>query len=183
MNAALSTRSAFAGQQLQQQARHSAKHAKRMTCLAVKKLNSYDEGWNKGMGTIGIFFEDREKSSVNIFKQVQNKKLLSTVEKSGLLSTAEKAGLSLSKIESMGLLSTAENLGLLTAAENLLTTDPGKISSASLPFFVAAIAALVFFPQDNGLETFLAYTLALGAGGIGAGLFIGGFVVKGLQDE
>lgn len=27
------------------------------------------------------------------------------------------------------------------------------------------------------------YTLALGAGGIGAGLFIGGFVVKGLQDE
>lgn len=48
MNAALSTRSAFAGQQLQQQARHSAKHAKRMTCLAVKKLNSYDEGWNKG---------------------------------------------------------------------------------------------------------------------------------------
>jgi hypothetical protein len=40
------------------------------------------------MGTIGIFFEDREKSSVNIFKQVQNKKLLSTVEKSGLLRCA-----------------------------------------------------------------------------------------------
>ncbi|EFN59966.1 hypothetical protein CHLNCDRAFT_133072 [Chlorella variabilis] len=204
---ALSARS-FAGVQLQQDAR-SLRVNKRAVCSAAsKKMNSYDENWDKGdccalgyaafpppppvmpmllacfgFGTIGLFAEDREKSSVNIFKQVEKKKLLSTVEKAGLLTAAEKAGLSLGKIEKLGLLSTAERLGLLTLAEDLLTTDPGKISSASLPCFVAAIAALVFIPQDNALESVLAYTLSLGAGGLGAVLFIGGFLVKGLQDE
>jgi hypothetical protein len=38
-----------------------------------------------GIGSIGIFLEDREKPAVNIFKQVEKKKLLSTVEKAGLL--------------------------------------------------------------------------------------------------
>lgn len=74
----------------------------------------------------------------------------------GWHSTAEKAGLSLGKIEQMGLLSTAERLGLLTLAEDVLTSDPGKISSASLPFLVAAIASLALIPQDNLAETVIA---------------------------
>lgn len=86
-----------------------------------------------GIGSVGIFLEDRERPAVNIFQQVQKKKLLTTVEKAGLLSAAEKAGLSLGKIEKLGLLSTAERLGLLSLAEDLLTTDPGKISSGEPP--------------------------------------------------
>ena len=38
-----------------------------------------------GIGSVGIFAEEREKSSVNIFKQVQKRKLLSSVEQAGLL--------------------------------------------------------------------------------------------------
>ena len=38
-----------------------------------------------GIGSVGIFLEDREKPAVNIFKQVEKKRLLSTVEKAGLL--------------------------------------------------------------------------------------------------
>lgn len=38
-----------------------------------------------GIGSVGLFLEDREKPAVNIFKQVEKKKLLSGVEKSGLL--------------------------------------------------------------------------------------------------
>jgi hypothetical protein len=34
---------------------------------------------------VGIFAEEREGSSVNIFRQVQKKKLLTTVEQAGLL--------------------------------------------------------------------------------------------------
>ncbi|KAL4419605.1 hypothetical protein ABPG77_001659 [Micractinium sp. CCAP 211/92] len=182
MAAALGSRSALAG--LTQAPRTTRARVQReVVAMAVKKVNSYDEGWTKGIGSVGLFLEDREKPAVNIFEQVQKKKLLTTVEQAGLLSAAEKAGLSLSKIEKLGLLSTAERLGLLTLAEELLTTEPGKISSASLPFFVAAIACLVFIPQDNLLESVIAYTLATGAGGVGAALFIGGFVVKSLQED
>ena len=39
-----------------------------------------------GIGSVGLFLEDRERPSVNIFKQVEKKRLLSTVEKAGLLS-------------------------------------------------------------------------------------------------
>ena len=38
-----------------------------------------------GIGSVGIFAEEREGSSVNIFRQVQKKKLLTTVEQAGLL--------------------------------------------------------------------------------------------------
>lgn len=185
---AISMRAFFAGAQLQQVGGRSSgasarAEARAQPVMASKKLNSYDDQWAKGIGSVGIFAEEREKSSVNIFKQVQKRKLLSSVEQAGLLTAAEKAGLSLSKIESMGLLSTAERLGLLTLAEDLLTTDPGKISSASLPLFVAAVGALVFIPQDNLVESILAYTIALGAGGVGVALFAGGFLVKALQEE
>ncbi|KAI7845127.1 hypothetical protein COHA_001332 [Chlorella ohadii] len=183
MAASLSARTALGGVQLQQKAR--AGHARLNTQIvaAVKKVNSYDDNWSKGIGSVGIFLEDREKPSVNIFKQVEKKRLLSTVEKAGLLSAAEKAGLSLSKIEKLGLLSTAERLGLLTLAEDLLTTEPGKISSASLPFFVAAVGSLVLIPQDNVAEVIIAYTLALSAGAVATALFVGGFVVKSLQED
>ena len=39
-----------------------------------------------GIGTIGLFSEDRETPGVNIFKRIEQKKLLSSVEKMGLLS-------------------------------------------------------------------------------------------------
>lgn len=151
--------------------------------MVQKKVNSYDETWKKGFFGTGLFLEDNEKPTVNIFKRVEQKKLLSNVEKLGLLSKAEKAGFTLSKIEKLGLLSTAERLGLLTLADELLVTDPGKVTSASIPFFLAAVGALVFIPQDNALEVALAYTLALLAGGAATTLFVGGFVLKGLQDE
>ena len=48
---------------------------------------------------------------------------------------------------------------------------------------MAAVAALVFIPQDNALESVLAFTLAGGFGAAAAALFIGGFVVKGLQED
>ena len=40
---------------------------------------------------IGLFAEDREQPAVNIFKRVEQKKLLSSVEKLGLLSKARLA--------------------------------------------------------------------------------------------
>ena len=39
-----------------------------------------------GIGSMGLFQEEREQPSVNIFKQVEKKKLMSSVEKAGLLS-------------------------------------------------------------------------------------------------
>lgn len=43
------------------------------------------------------------------------------------------------QLEQLKLLSTAERLGLFSLAERVLTTDPGAISSASIPFFLAAV--------------------------------------------
>lgn len=43
------------------------------------------------------------------------------------------------QLEQLKLLSTAEKLGLFSLAERVLTTDPGAISSASIPFFLAAV--------------------------------------------
>lgn len=60
---------------------------------------------------------------------------------------------------------------------------PTPTLAAALPFLVAAIAALTFIPQDNLAESIIAYTLALGSGTAAAACFIGGFVVKGLQDD
>lgn len=60
---------------------------------------------------------------------------------------------------------------------------PPQITSASIPFFLGAIFSLVLIPQDNAVEVALAYTLALLFGGAATTLFVGGFVLKGLQDE
>lgn len=174
-------RSQFLGARPQQRPAGQANRG--ATVMAVKKVNSLDTEWKKGFWGTGIFLEDNEKPAVNIFKKVEQKKVLSSVEKLGLLSAAEKAGFSLSKIEKLGLLSTAERLGLLSLLDELLVTDPGKITSASIPFFLGAIFSLVLIPQDNAVEVALAYTLALLFGGAATTLFVGGFVLKGLQDE
>lgn len=151
--------------------------------MVTKKLNLVDEAWTKGIGTIGYLSEDKEKSAPNMLRQLEKKKVLSSVEKLGLLSAAEKAGLSLSKIEKLGLLSTAERLGLLSLADEVLVTEPGKISSLSLPFIVASIGAAALIPHDNGLEVVLSYTLATVFSGVAFALFVAGFVIKGLQED
>ena len=87
------------------------------------------------------------------------------------------------KIEELGLLSTAEELGILSVAENALTTNPGTVTSLSIPFLVAMIGALVFIPEDNLIESILRYGVA---GVLGTGFlvfFAGGFVLASLQAE
>lgn len=148
-----------------------------------KKLNTLDSGWTKQFLGTGLFVEDSEKAEVNILERVEKKKVLSGVESMGLLTMAENAGLSLSKVEELGLLSTAEKLGLLSLTESLLTADPGKVTSISIPLFVAAICALILIPDDTTLEAVLRY----GAAGLffaGASVFfIGGFISSSLQED
>lgn len=148
-----------------------------------KKLNTLDSGWKKSFLGTGLFVEDSEKSEVNILERMEKKKVLSGVESMGLLTLAENAGLSLSKVEELGLLSLAEKLGILSLTETLLTSDPGKVTSISIPLFVAAILALILIPDDNLAEALLRY----GSAGLfftGASVFfIGGFVSLSLQED
>eukprot|EP00963_Diacronema_lutheri_P012500 scaffold1771_cov343-Pavlova_lutheri.AAC.30 len=155
----------------------------RVMASGSKKVVTYDDGWKKQFFGTGIFLEDDESKSVDVLERVQKKKLLSSVEKSGLLSLAEKSGLTLSKIEKLGLLSTAERLGLLSLLENAATTDPAVISSLSLPFLVLTVLGATLIPDDNTVEVVLK-TLFCGVsfGTFGA-LFLGGFVVAGLQED
>eukprot|EP00210_Caulerpa_lentillifera_P007931 g7570.t1 len=153
------------------------------THAAPKKLNTLDKDWTKKFIGYGYFSEDQESSSVNIFERLERKKVLSSVEQAGLLTAAEKAGLSLTKIEELGLLSTAEKLGLLTLAEKALTSDPGVITSISIPFLIAMIGALVLIPGDNILESILRFGTA---GAFGTGFlvfFAGGFLLSSLEEE
>ncbi|KAJ7189469.1 hypothetical protein O6H91_Y532500 [Diphasiastrum complanatum] len=142
-----------------------------------KKVNAYDDNWNKQWFGAGIFAENTEKAPVNVVKILEKKKLLSQVEKAGLLSKAESAGLTLSSIEKMGLLSKAEELGLLSFAENLATTSPATLASLSLPLLVGAIATIVLVPDDTTVlvvaQNVIAALLVLGAGG----LFVGSVIV------
>jgi hypothetical protein len=99
---------------------------------------------------------------------------LSKIEKLGLLSTAERLGL-LTLAEDLlttepGKISSGQcwlrptgagespappnHLPVPTPSTELLAASPGF--AASLPFLVAAIGSLVFIPQDNALESFLA---------------------------
>ncbi|WPT11158.1 hypothetical protein PSENEW3n2_00002328 [Picochlorum sp. SENEW3] len=149
----------------------------------TKKVNSYDEEWEKGFFGTGLFLEDREESGKSAFKRIEEKKLLSSVEKAGILSKLEKSGLTLSKIESAGLLSTAERLGLLAVAEDVLTSNPATLASNSLPFIVLAVLSASLIPHDNGLETTLSYGLALIFGGVATGFVAAGFVVSALQED
>ena len=64
-----------------------------------------------------------------------------------------------------------------------LTTNPGTVTSLSIPFLVAAIGALIFIPGDNLVEAILRYGVA---GFLGTGFlvfFAGGFVLASLQAE
>merc|ERR1712118_282950 len=88
-----------------------------------RKVNTVDSQWKKEYFGSGIFVEDKETRSSNLFQRLQDRKVLSSIEKAGLLKTAEKAGLTLSKVESLGLLSTAEKLGVLSLLENAFAID------------------------------------------------------------
>jgi hypothetical protein len=108
---------------------------------------------------------------------------LSAVESAGILSKLEKAGFTLTKIEQAGLLSTAENLGLLAIAEDLLTANPATIASGALPFIVAAVLSLSLIPHDNGITSFISYSLGATCAGVATAAVVAGFVVAALQEE
>lgn len=151
--------------------------------MAKRKVNTLDDAWKKGYFGTGYFSEDVEKAPVNLLRSIESKKLLSSAGKLKLLSTADKAGFGLAKLEQLKLLSTAERLGVFSLAEKVLTSDPGAITSASIPFLLAAVASLVFIPTDNLAETILHWT-AFGAFFTAFGaLFAGGFVVAAVQED
>ncbi|GAV87847.1 DUF1118 domain-containing protein [Cephalotus follicularis] len=147
-----------------------------------KKVNKIDEGWKKQWYGAGIFYEGSEEVEVDVFKKLEQKKVLSNVEKAGLLSKAEKLGFTLSSIEKLGVFSKAEELGLLSLLEKVASVSPSTMASLSLPIFVAAVAVVVVIPDDSvGLVAFQAVV----AGGLvvgAAGLFVGSFVLDGLQE-
>lgn len=91
--------------------------------------------------------------------------------------------MTLSKIEKLGLLSTAENLGALSLLESAFEKDGATIASYSIPFFLLALATLVLIPDDNALELVGQYGLAGVFFAIFTTLFVGGFVIKSLQED
>lgn len=147
-----------------------------------KKVNKYDNNWKKQWYGAGIFLEGDEAVDVDIVKKLEKKKVLSGVEKAGLLSKADELGFSLSSIEKMGLLSKAEELGLLSLVEKAAGISPAAMASVSLPLVVAAIATIVFIPDDSaGLliaQNVLASIFAVSA----VGLFGASIVLSGLQE-
>ncbi|KAG9131657.1 hypothetical protein Leryth_009401 [Lithospermum erythrorhizon] len=147
-----------------------------------KKVNKYDSGWRKQWFGAGLFYEGSEVVEVDVFKKLEKRKVLSKVEKSGLLSKAEEVGFTLSSIEKLKLLSTAEELGLLSLLEKAAGVSPAALASASLPILVAAILVLVVTPDDS-TALVVAQTVVAGVLGVGAvGLFVGAFVLEGLQE-
>ncbi|KFM22975.1 hypothetical protein F751_0333 [Auxenochlorella protothecoides] len=148
-----------------------------------KKLNTFDDSWQKRWFGAGYFAEEKDVSPSSMYRKIEKKKVLSGVERLGLLSKAEKAGLTLTKIEQLGLLGAAENLGLLSLAERLLVSDPGLITSASIPALVLSILAAALIPHDTALTSIISYLISSLSLGVAAVLFITGFVVKGLQEE
>ncbi|KAH7550353.1 hypothetical protein ACOSP7_024386 [Xanthoceras sorbifolium] len=147
-----------------------------------KKVNKYDGNWEKQWFGAGIFYEGSEEVDVDVFKKLEQRKVLSNVEKAGLLSKAEELGLTLSSLEKLGLLSKAEELGLLSLLEKAAGTSPSALASAALPIFLAAVVAVVVIPDDSvglvALQAVVAGALGVGA----AGLFVGSVVLGGLQE-
>ncbi|QDZ23619.1 DUF1118 domain-containing protein [Chloropicon primus] len=148
-----------------------------------RKVVTQDKDWQKGLGSVGIFLEDKEKKSYNLVERLADRKVLSSVEKSGLLSAAEKAGLSLSKVENLKLLSTAEKLGVLALIENAFAKDGATITSYSILPFVAALGALTLIPDDNVALSVIHYGSTLALFTVFGVLFAGGFVIKSLQED
>ncbi|KAF9623797.1 hypothetical protein IFM89_005382 [Coptis chinensis] len=157
-------------------------------CLTIvnmapkKKVNKYNPKWTKQWYGAGIFVEGSEDISVDVFKKMEKKKVLSNVEKSGLLSKAEELGFTLTSIEKLGIFSKAEKFGLLSLLEKAASFSPAALASVSLPLFLAAIGVIVFVPDDSaGLivtQNVIAGALALGS----VGLFVGSIVLDGLQE-
>ncbi|KAK9266957.1 hypothetical protein L1049_027490 [Liquidambar formosana] len=160
-----------------------AKRPLRVLAMASqKKVNKYDDNWEKKWFGAGIFFEGSEEVEVDVFKKLEKRKVLSNVEKAGLLSKAEELGLTLSSIEKLGVFSKAEELGLLSLLEKVASSSPSALASAALPIFVAAIAAIVLIPDDSAglvaVQAVIAGALAVGA----VGLIVGSVVLDGLQE-
>ncbi|WCJ38713.1 hypothetical protein M5689_019756 [Euphorbia peplus] len=147
-----------------------------------KKVNKIDNGWGKKWYGAGIFYESSEELQFDVFKEVEKRKVLSNVEKAGLLSKAEELGFTLSSIEKLGLFSKAEELGLLSLLENLAGVSPAALASASLPAFVAALAAVVLIPDDSTALLAVQYLLAGSLFVAAVGLFVGSIVLEGLQE-
>jgi hypothetical protein len=147
------------------------------------QVNRYDENWSKQWFGAGIFAEGSEEVSVDVFRKLERRKVLSTVEKAGLLSRAEELGVTLSSLERLGLLSKAEDLGLLSLVEAAAGASPSALASVSLPLLVAAVAAVVVVPDDSAAlvaaQAVVATVLTAGA----AGLFVGSVVLAGLQES
>ncbi|KAK7304589.1 hypothetical protein VNO77_42472 [Canavalia gladiata] len=147
-----------------------------------KKVNKYDENWKKEWFGAGIFYEGSEEVEVDVFKNLEKRKVLSNVEKAGLLSKAEELGFTLSSIEKLGVFSKAEELGLLSLLERAASFSPSALASAALPAFVAAVAAIVFIPDDSTPLVIVQAVIAAALGVGAIGLFIGSVVLGGLQE-
>ncbi|XP_044477671.1 uncharacterized protein LOC123204923 [Mangifera indica] len=160
-----------------------AKNASRTVAIASKKkVNKYDENWEKQWFGAGIFYEGSEEIEVDVFKKLEKRKVLSNVEKSGLLSKAEELGVTLSSIEKLGLFSKAEELGLLSLLEKVASVSPSTLASAAFLIFLAAVAAIVVIPDDS-VGLVVVQAVVAGALGVGAaGLFVGSVVLDGLQE-
>ncbi|XP_062169560.1 uncharacterized protein LOC133875441 [Alnus glutinosa] len=147
-----------------------------------KKVNKLDNDWEKQWFGAGIFYEGSEEVEVDVFKELEKRKVLSNVEKAGLLSKAEELGLTLTSIEKLGVFSKAEEIGLLSLLEKAAGFSPSALASAALPILVAALVVIVVIPDDSaGLvaaQAVLAGTLAVG----GAGLLVASLVLGGLQE-
>eukprot|EP00262_Sarcandra_glabra_P016623 TRINITY_DN547_c0_g1_i1.p1 TRINITY_DN547_c0_g1~~TRINITY_DN547_c0_g1_i1.p1 ORF type:complete len:189 (-),score=27.75 TRINITY_DN547_c0_g1_i1:178-744(-) len=147
-----------------------------------KKVNRYDQNWKKEWFGAGIFTEGSEEVTVDVFKKLEKKKVLSNVEKAGLLSKAEQLGFTLSSIEKFKVFSKAEELGLLSLLESVASFSPSALASVALPLLVGAIGAVVLIPDDSAALVALQVAIA-GALGVGAaGLFVGSVVLGGLQE-
>ncbi|KAK9107760.1 hypothetical protein Syun_023771 [Stephania yunnanensis] len=160
-----------------------AKRTPQIVAMASKKkVNKYDPNWKKQWFGAGLFAESSEEVELDVFKTLEERKVLSNVEKAGLLSKAEELGFTLSSVEKLGLFSKAEDLGLLSLLEKTASVSPSVMASVALPLFVAAIAAIVIIPDDSvalvALQAALAGALVVGA----VGLFVGSVVLGGLQE-
>ncbi|KAG9459969.1 hypothetical protein H6P81_004477 [Aristolochia fimbriata] len=162
---------------------HDRRGLQVLAMATKKKVNRYDETWQKQWYGAGIFVEASEEVELDVFKELEKKKILSNVEKAGLLTKAEELGVTLSSIEKLGFLSKAEDLGLLSLLEKAASVSPSALASVALPLFVAAIAAVVLIPDDSGalvaLQAVVAAALAVGA----TGVFVGSLVLGGLQES
>ncbi|GFZ17525.1 hypothetical protein Acr_26g0007950 [Actinidia rufa] len=148
----------------------------------LTQVNKYDGKWKKQWFGAGIFYEGSEEVPVDVFKKIEQRKVLSNLEKAGLLSKAEELGLTLSSIEKLGVFSKAEELGLLSLLEKAASFSPSALASAALPILVAAILAIVLIPDDSAALVAVQAVIA-GALGVGAaGLLVGSVVLGGLQE-